>query len=98
MASSIAQAVSQLGALADGTPLAIGLADGRMTLTAPGMSPIAVSLPLGGLTVGTDLRDRLSDIAMAAADTAEFGDELSPDGYFWLSSAILAAGESGVSL
>jgi hypothetical protein len=57
--TSITLAARQLSALADGTRLHIAMTGGQLTVTAAGMTPIALTLPAGEITVGKELRWQL---------------------------------------
>ena len=96
--SSMTNAVQQIIALADGTPLTLAMDAGRITLAAPGLPPVVLTVPVaGGLVVGPDLRDQLETVTQAQGDAAEYGESVEPSAWFFIAAAFLAAGESGVS-
>ena len=62
MVASLAHAVVQLADLRDGTRLSVAMADGKLTLSADGMEPIELALPVSDLVVTDELREQLTDI------------------------------------
>jgi hypothetical protein len=92
--ASLAQAAVQLHELDNGTRLAVGMSDGKVSISADGMTPIELNVPVGDLVVTDELRKNLYDIVLAARSAAGL-----PRGWTWLAASMFAAEEvAGISL
>jgi hypothetical protein len=94
MSASIARAAVRLHDLSDGTRLSVTMTDGKVSLSAPGMQPIELALPVSDLVMTDDLRNELYNMVLsphAARDVSR--------GWLWLAASLFAAEEgSGISL
>lgn len=96
--SPMAAAITELSCLPNGTELDIAISGSAVTLTAPGMRQIRLTIPAGRVVVDEALSSQLTDLADMLAEAHHEGERIE-SGYEYLVDALLiAAGESGVSL
>lgn len=96
----LAAATMQLARLPAGTRLSVAISgDGKLTFSAPGMPPIALSLFSAGaeLVVDGEMTHRLAEVAEAVTAAHAENDPLPTDPWFWLAGSLLAAGNGGVT-
>lgn len=93
MARSISHDVIRLRDLSNGTPLSVSIADGKLTLTAAGMEPIQIALPVTDLVVTDELREQVCDMTMLTYEATR----TSPAA-FLVCASMMAADRAGAYL
>jgi hypothetical protein len=97
-AEPLAAAAMRLAHLPAGTRLGVAINGSELTLTAPGMAPIALCLFGEGaeLVVDGQLAEQMAEVAEAVTAAHAESDPLPTDVWFWIAASLLAAGNGGV--